>query len=439
MAYATILEIHQITILILSTEEHQHQSTPLRSTAKFEIDSPFVSPISTSTFNPRRRSTFVKITCDLPNQHNETFTPPPPQHKSKPASPEATFIRQSTFVQSDLADSERQSLTNFEEYEKSLSTLKNEEDFENLLNSMGNNQSQLKNDKMRQSLDYIKKRHSLLNMEKQQESLLRRSGCDSNKLIESMEKSMGSSTSSGSRLLRRSRLFDDISPLQSTEAMIDTKNQVNETIAAAAAVPSREKSPPHVYAAEQNYVEEPPVGTNNRDRFKTIRISKKTPDSSVPSMREVFSAGLEQNIEVSNERFAKIDVNSPQLNHRNGVIVPKDQHTLSATSSASQRQMARPRQLSGLTKRDFSTKSSSVDSLTNRTPARGDTKPTARNPMGSKSKSIQSLVGNGNRQLQRMTICDIAVQPDSDVEGEVSNSAHKTYKKNSSICLAGRI
>lgn len=283
---------------------------------------------------------------------------------------------------------------------------------------MGNNQSQQKNDKMRQSLDYIKKRHSLLNMEKQQESLLRRSGCDSNKLIESMEKSMGSSTSSGSRLLRRSRLFDDISPLQSTEAIVDTKNQVNETIAAAAAAPSRE-NPPHLYAAEQNAVEEPPVDTNNRDRFKTIRISKKTPESAVPSMREVFSTGQEQNADAHNERFAKIDVNSPQLNHRNGVFLPKDQNTISATSSASHRQIARPRQLSGLAKRDFSAKSSSVDSLSNRTPTRGETKPTARYAMGSKSKSIQSLVGSGNRQLQRMTICDIAVQPDSDVEGEV--------------------
>lgn len=287
---------------------------------------------------------------------------------------------------------------------------------------MGNNQSQLKNDKMRLSLDYIKKRHSLLNMEKQQESLLRRSGCDSNKLIESMEKSMGSSTSSGSRLLRRSRLFDDISPLQSTEAIIDTKNQVNETIAAAAAAPSRENQ-------DQSAVEEPPVDTNNRDRFKTIRISKKTPDSSVPSMREVFSAGLEPNNELSNERFAKIDVNSPQLSHRNGVIVPKDPQNLSATSSASHRQMPRPRQVSGLTKREFPAKSSSVDSLSNRTPARGESKPTARSAMGSKSKSIQSLVGNSNRQLQRMNICDIAVQPDSDVEGEVSSSGHKANMK----------
>lgn len=403
----------------------------MRSSAKFEIASPFadVSPISTHTFNPRRRQTFVKITTGLPNLNNETFTPPPPQlapkQPSEPASPEATFIRQSTFVQSDLADSERQSLTNFEEYEKSLSTLKNDEDFENMLNSMGNNQSQLKNDKMRQSLDYIKKRHSLLNMEKQQESMLRRSGCDSNKLIESMEKSMGSSTSSGSRLLRRSRLFDDINPLQSTEAIIDTKNQVNETIAAAAAAPSRENPSPNEYTTEQNVttVEEPPVDTNNRDRFKTIRISKKTPDSSVPSIREVFSTGLEQNIEVSNERFAKIDVNSPQLNHRNGVIVPKE------PSSATNRQMARPRQLSGLVKRDFSAKSSSVDSLSNRTASRGETKPAVRNAMGSKSKSIQSLVGNGNRQPQRMTICDIAVQPESDVEGEVSSTDPMPFTK----------
>lgn len=203
-------------------------------------------------------------------------------------------------------DDQQNSLVNFEEFEKSifLDDDKCDEDFETLLDRMGSSKRLENREVMKESLDNIKKRHSLLNseikQEHQREKMNNHSG-DNKLLVSSLHKSIPDE-----RLLKRSRLFDNVTLITSmdkddrnisaTTAHLDSNrtfnnhsahrndsNHQNDTadndVCNSTVLIERSPSiPPIEVPADSKPSEiddEQPVKYDNRDRFKTIRLFKK--------------------------------------------------------------------------------------------------------------------------------------------------------------------
>lgn len=326
------------------------------------------------------------------------------------------------------ADDDRRSLTNFEEFEKSMSLLENEKEFEDMLNSFADKQTQRKSEKMRQSLDHIKKRHLQINYERQQEEqhLKKKEPhnhidhniiCDSNKLNESINnKSMISSTGSGERLLRRSRLFDDISPAlsQFNSVTMDKSTELNDfniertvendcnignNVDAFAGDDDDEEGGGNCGGAENHISTENVeyVDKSNRDRFKTIRLSKRSLDHHHQMLppHQYNNVILNTKIEPHSgptPSFVRKDINSPVT------IVPSVDNKVTGGHHKPSQMIARPRHYgaaSGIAKFDLNLKSNSVDSLAMR--KNTDTfkvVPQSKNPTINKAKSTHSLIDN---------------------------------------------
>lgn len=270
-----------------------------------------------------------------------------------------------------LRPEERQSLTNFEEYEKSLMLLednKNEHEFDNMLNSLNNLEMRRSNEKMRQSLDSIKKRHSLINYEKQQEELRKRVNnidIEINNLT--MDSSGGSSSGGGSRLLnRRSRLFDEVQANDAT-TVLDKTTDLNAN-------------------SEENLEPQEKYEKKNRDRFKTIKITRKSLNCNIPDA----------------------DATSVELNTLQRTEEVQEPVQVPVRPPA--RTLTRPRFTSGLMRPSQlninAQKSSSADDLldnprTEQYAAEKNRIPDKiKSPMGIKAKSIHNLAGNYMTQNQ---------------------------------------
>ncbi|XP_035792833.1 serine-rich adhesin for platelets-like isoform X2 [Anopheles albimanus] len=256
---------------------------------------------------------------------------------------------------SNFLDAEKRiSLQHFEEFEKSI--LESEHsgvDFDEMLNSLTADVRRTdESDKLRQSLDNIKKRHSRINLEKQQQDEMKRklhqleTGDGSantsattpldNKLVDSMTKSSGMSSSSGSeRLLnRRSRYNEDLNlsqhlqqpqqqqqpeqkQLNSTITLSNGENGSGDGETGSAAEPDRVSTG----AEAETY------DRKNRDRFKTIRIIKKKedelpvavlPDADQPSEPELpgsheFLQSSPNNSTSNSSAFSRVDHNSQRM------------------------------------------------------------------------------------------------------------------------------
>lgn len=345
-----------------------------------------------------------------------------------------------------LRDEERRSLTNFEEFENTLSLLENNQDeaeLDDLLNSIGH-VPQLKNEKIRQSLDNIKKRHSLINLEKQQldeqkrlEVSMHRGGIgettaiiDRQRMNDSINKLMMSSSGSGERLLRRSRLNDDAMMNISSEAKAMNKSAVlNETITQSTEANNRTMnmeelhsggdnrltntnntySQNETYKTESNETEhnEPEVDRSNRDRFKTIRIFKRPPENAkmVPDIDDSQSvenipSENQYDITQANEHFTAKNTNSPKL-IADAAAEANDTRRSSSVSGLKRSALVRPKYLSGIAKRETSTRSSSQEILSSNDSAEQnmERKPaeTLKSPMGVKAKSIHNLASSTSR------------------------------------------
>lgn len=401
------------------------ESTPARQRAKKSRDSTSlvnISPIVPAT--PQTVDKFVDIEIE-----DEV-----PKLLMRSKEPGSAALNGS----SRHADKERQSLANFEEFEKSLLILENqnEEEFDDLLNSFSPNIRNPLSDKVRQSLDNIKKRHSMIGVEKQQEDELSREktpkgrllGGDRNRTaIESQSPAMVSSTSSvgsgtGERLLRRSRVFDDGLSITSTP----NDNKDADYLNASAVVLADDLNTTEVLNQRNlshldndtnqktddtesicNADGTPGKGnraTKNRDRFKTIRIFKKPSEDAaqLPDADETFvqAAGVLEThavpMKIAPEVFASRNRNSPlKASHENVSADAKAINTMTFKRSA----LARPKQLlHGLQKRDMYAKSSSHEMLsTDETLESTFTQAKAvsqlKSPMGFKSKSVHNLLG----------------------------------------------
>lgn len=335
-----------------------------------------------------------------------------------------------TGIDRELREKERKSLANFEEFENTMLILENnksEEEFDDLLNSFSANIRNPMSDKVRQSLDNIKKRHSFIGVEKQQQDELNREKAlntskngkyseygahDKNRLNDSVGRSpMASSmTSSGNseRLLRRSRLFDDVISA-STERISDNSGYVDnkQAIELNATQTLNRKNQMHLEHEPTPKTENPNYNAdetgsdskaNNRDRFKTIRIFKKPPENAVqvPDPDEMYSQEMQTHLPTTprkSDMFAMKNTNSPkhqELNDDQNQGANKAINTMTFKRSG----LARPRQLSGLAKRDHYTKSNSQEILSsNEHLPQTQSKPVLqlKSPMGIKSKSIHNL------------------------------------------------
>lgn len=345
----------------------------------------------------------------------------------------ATRVSNPSGINRDLVEKERQSLANFEDFENTLLILENnktEEEFDDLLNSFSANIRNPISQKVRQSLDNIKKRHSSIGMEKQQQDELNRekalntskngkyseSANEKNRLNESLGRStmVSSMSSSGERLLRRSRLFDDVIHT-STEKISDngvtdhintsheyadnklnstqTLNKKNQEHFGNESIPETDTTTT-VFNTDGSNAESK---MSNRDRFKTIRIFKKPPENAIqiPDPDETYVQEVQTPVPMARnfEAFSTKNTNSPkrhELNVEQHQHEPKPINTMTFKRSG----LARPRQLNGLAKHDLYAKSNSHEFLSSEEHiAATQPKPVQqiKSPMGFKSKSIHNL------------------------------------------------
>lgn len=349
-----------------------------------------------------------------------------------------------TGVNHELREKQRRSLANFEEFENTLLILENnktEEEFDDLLNSFSTKHRNPLSDKVRQSLDNIKKRHSLMGIEKQQQDELSRektlnmSQNEKNRLNESFNRTaMMSSTSStgssgGERLLRRSRLFDDmintsgsstddlhksssgssIGINDNNNRQMDTTEVLNRKNQSRIEEENTQLKTDCTMIYNTNEIKNENKPNGNRDRFKTIRIFKKPPENAVqiPDADEPIaenSPSLSQPMSRTFDVFATKNTNSPKsatMNANNNEECP-EQNTGSQkainTMTFKRSILTRPRQLSGLKKRELYAKSNSHELLSSDYQAPQSSKfqstkavSQLKSPMGVKSKSIHNL------------------------------------------------
>lgn len=203
-------------------------------------------------------------------------------------------------------DNQQNSLVNFEEFENIfLDDDKGDEDLETLLDQMRNSKRLEHREVMKESLDNIKKRHSLLNLEikqeHQREKMNNLSG-DSKSIVSSLHKS-----TNDERLLKRSRLFDNVTlntsadkferNMSTTVAHLDSnrtfnnhslpKNDSNHTdndvCNSTVTLEKSKKLPTEVPTKPlpQDTESEQQEKYDNRDRFKTMRVCKERASNAV--------------------------------------------------------------------------------------------------------------------------------------------------------------
>uniref|UniRef100_A0A182Y168 Uncharacterized protein n=1 Tax=Anopheles stephensi TaxID=30069 RepID=A0A182Y168_ANOST len=243
---------------------------------------------------------------------------------------------------SNFLDAEKRiSLQHFEEFEKSI--LESEHsgiDFDEMLNSLTADvrRADEASDKLRQSLDNIKKRHSRINLEKQQQDEMKRKlhqqqpatmtatatlaeaqHCD-NKLADSMLSKSGSmcSSSGSERLLnRRSRYNEDVHLTLSPQQQQPSPS-ANTTVVLSSGATVEGHTESNDLVATGSEVET--YDRKNRDRFKTIRLGRKRDDSLGAVLPDVDQElgivgqpmlnGSEEDSGISSSAFSRVDHNT---------------------------------------------------------------------------------------------------------------------------------
>lgn len=311
-------------------------------------------------------------------------------------------------------------LENDEEFEKTLSLLENNQDdaeLDVLLNSFGKTTS---SDKIRQTLDNIKKRHSIINLEKQQQDEQKRIEVSANhlndltvtkdrhRMNDSINKLVMSSSGNGERLLRRSRLYDDdllcTSMNSDTRQVIKSSDGVTNAVDRSLNIGDESINGTYTYSHNDNQKTETDenleTDKSNRDRFKTIRIFKRPPENArmVPDSND-FDIPMEPNSDTAqtNDHFITKNTNNTISTTIDSNEAIDSRHSSSATG-LKRSALARPKFLSGIAKREPATRSSSQEILSNKSNVAGvGSKQDLKSPMGIKAKSIHNLASNANK------------------------------------------
>jgi hypothetical protein len=247
----------------------------------------------------------------------------------------------------------------------------NEKDFDKMLDSFDVKKSS-ESDKILQSVDSIKQRHSLINLEKQREDKHKKTEDNDNK------SQYGVMNQSTERLLRRSRLYDDVN--------LQVQKQQNETITTR----TSESNDSEIMGQSEEVNEE--IDKSNRDRFKTIKLNKKLQSGMV-----VVSDVDAQNVIESNDNSPSPGANKERRNQLNQLKQGDEGEVMKKPEPAPSRLgkfgFSRPAYTS---RNDLNLplKASSTDSLDNDEPRKGPSYK-LKSPMGVKSKSIHNLMFNG--------------------------------------------
>lgn len=215
-----------------------------------------------------------------------------------------------------------------------------------------------------QSVDNIKQRHSIINFEKQRVNKQKQieENCDNKTQFDAINKS-------SERLLRRSRQYDDIN-LQLQKQQIDAESSNS----------AKSEEAPH---------------SNDRDRFKTIKLNKKLQSGMVVVNDE---PDQKQSVDSASSSPGAIKERTNQINqfkHDNNEAKFKKP----APSKLSNFGFSRP---SYRSRNDLNLplKANSTDSLDNDEPHVSKLGANAKSPMGIKSKSIHNLMYNMKSDLR---------------------------------------
>lgn len=246
------------------------------------------------------------------------------------------------------------------------STCANEREFDKMLDSFDMKKS-LDSFNVKKSVDNIKQRHSLINFEKQREEKQRKDEEYDNKTqYDSINKN-------SERLLRRSRVYDDVNlQLQ--------KHQI-------------EALPNQTGCNDLDPDSDILVDKNNRDRFKTIKLNKKLQTGMVV-------VDSEQNMDIDNGKSTSPGTNKER---RNQINLQKqdmeDTDFKKPSAGLSKFGFSRPtyRSRNNL---NLPLKACSTDSLDNEETKIKNIGVNLKSPMGVKSKSIHNLMYNGNTAPQ---------------------------------------
>ena len=260
-----------------------------------------------------------------------------------------------------------------------------EKEFDEILDTFNVIKSQ-EGDRLLQSVDNIKQRHSLINLEKQRVEKQRKEYEVDNR-TQYLNETMTKSSDSVRLLNRRSRLYDDvnfqISNLQKQNTELSEKRTINfENCATEDAQNGNDGPPDLVY------------DKSNRDRFKTIKLNKKLESGMV-----VIGNSEEQ-------LLASPDENKDQRNQLNfqKQEQPLDNRTVFkkpvAASKLSNFGYSRPTYRSQLAHMDLklTLRANSTESLGDGQKTLHSSQQTSnlKSPMGVKAKSIHNLVFNNN-------------------------------------------
>lgn len=257
----------------------------------------------------------------------------------------------------------------------------NEKDFDEILDIFNVKKSQ-EGDRLLQSVDNIKQRHSLINLEKQRVEKQRKELEVDNRSQYSNE-TMSKSSESVRLLNRRSRLYDDVN-LQ----ICNLQKQQNELIE------KKMKNVENCTSEEAQNDNEPDLfyDKSNRDRFKTIKINKKLESGMVVIVNpeEQIKLTLEENKDQRNQsNFQKQD---QPLENKTGI------KKLAVSSKLSNFGFSRPTYRSQLIHKDLklTLRANSTDSLGDGQKIIHLNQRTSnlKSPMGIKAKSIHNLVFN---------------------------------------------
>lgn len=238
----------------------------------------------------------------------------------------------------------------------------------------------LESEKLLQSVDNIKQRHSIINFEKQREEKQKKDEEYDNKTqYDAMNKS-------SERLLRRSRQYDDVN-LQLQKQQIDIISSK-----------SAKSNEPEELSDEI-------VDKSNRDRFKTIKLNKKLQSGMVVVNDEQEQE--QQNSANSSPGAIKERTNQiNQIKHDNEEVGFKKP----APSKLSKFGFSRPTYRS---RNDLNLplKANSTDSLDNDEPRTQNLGSNAKSPMGIKSKSIHNLMFSMNSGLRAGSYSNLKLAP----------------------------
>lgn len=237
----------------------------------------------------------------------------------------------------------------------------NEKDFDKMLDSFNVTKS-LQSASLLQSVDNIKAKHSLINLEKQREEKQRK-----DEEYEDNKTQYDTLNKSSERLLRRSRLYDDVN--------LQLQKQQNDIC------PST--------SANLELEDEEVVDRNSRDRFKTIKLNKKLQTGMVVvTDEEVTRNSGDDNSTSPGTNKEKRNQLNQQKQETEEVATKK----LVNVSKLSKFGFSRPTYRSR-NELNLPLKASSTDALDDE--PRAPNVPSIKSPMGIKSKSIHNLMYNG--------------------------------------------